>query len=229
MTPALAPAPSMRMKDRGRMMVCAKSAAVTGEDGAEVRLIAGQSFVNKSHFLVSTYPELFRPETRTPKRSKASHTPSRSQKPKQWNPLVRLDTRSEPSFTVTLSRNARSTIGDLAFSARGNHEVGGALFGASASEVRVSQPSLDPGRAATATASTSTLTPSGRRPACSGSKGPTSARPVRGTHTRAQPANRPRRTWSSSARTAASSACRTTSHSSPRPHGTTTPQPASPV
>jgi proteasome lid subunit RPN8/RPN11 len=149
---ALQRAPYERARARG-MMVATKTVTVTGEDGSPERLKAGQTFVVRGHWLVETYPDLFVPEqgaerARSEPADLARELQVRKQtiaaspvaapaalnlplpsEPKKWKPLVRLNTSLEPTFTVNLSGKARDLIGDLAFSARGEHETGGGLFG----------------------------------------------------------------------------------------------------
>jgi hypothetical protein len=72
-----------------------------------------------------------------------AHTPR-----PRWNPLVRLDARSAPTFTVRLEREAYLSMVGQAFGQRGAIETGGALFGIPAAErddaVKVKQAS-EPG------------------------------------------------------------------------------------
>jgi proteasome lid subunit RPN8/RPN11 len=113
------------------MLVALKTCTVKGEGGAPERLVAGKSWVDQHHFLVRTYPGLFGlGVTRSrPSRSAALPAARAAPKPAGWKPLVRHNPGAPAEFTVTLYRNARTLMAELAFLARGEHETGGALFG----------------------------------------------------------------------------------------------------
>jgi hypothetical protein len=146
--------------------VATKTEIVRNEHGQDETLKAGQTYVHDdAHFLVLTYPHLFkrtdgrpmrqrsrpaRQEARTPAprpARKLERTLARRPRPR-WNPLVRLDPLSAPTFTVQLSQGAYLSMTDQAFTQRGNVETGGALFGIPAGErddaVKVKQ-AADPG------------------------------------------------------------------------------------
>lgn len=118
-------------------MVATKTTTVTGEDGKPEHLKALVTFIHDPrHWLVQTYPDLFTPagpaRTRAktpPRRRAAARAPSPARPP--WKPLVRLDTRAAPTFTVRIREDAYHDMADQAFSMRTTgFEIGGGLFGA---------------------------------------------------------------------------------------------------
>jgi hypothetical protein len=118
--------------------VATDTTVVVGEDGRSEALKAGQTFVHDArHYLVVTYPHLFRPASvprarpaRAAKRPPAPRrTRSSLQLPTPWNPLVRLDTDRAPTVTVRISERVYLAMGDEAYTQRGQVESGGYLFG----------------------------------------------------------------------------------------------------
>lgn len=127
-----------RVEQRGAMLAATKTTTVKGEDGKDETLIAGVSRVAAGHWLTTRYPELFVPEPPRGKRRTSARprrqARTRAAAPKrtpaaEWKPLVRLDTRTAPTFTVRLSERAYLGVTDQAFGQRGTVETGGALFG----------------------------------------------------------------------------------------------------
>jgi hypothetical protein len=125
---------------RPTSFVATKTITVRGEDGKDERLVAGSTYVHDArHFLVTSYPELFkrtdgrpmkprsrptRQATRTPARRPLELPPPRLPCPR----VVLLSDRA-PSLTVQLRERAREAVRDAGFWTRDGNERGGGLFG----------------------------------------------------------------------------------------------------
>jgi Prokaryotic homologs of the JAB domain len=129
-------------RERSATFVATETTVVLGEDGRSEALKAGQTFVHDArHYLVATYPDLFRRVTaprerpgRAVQQPPAPATPRRTdssplQLPRPWNPLVRLDMAAAPTFTVRIAERVYLAMGDKAYAQRGQVESGGYLFG----------------------------------------------------------------------------------------------------
>ena len=126
----------LEQRSKGRSLVATRTITVKGEDGHPEQLVAGQTFVHDPrHWLVKTYPHLFRPASDRTRAAKATRrtTASRDRRPPMWKPLVRLSTSPAATVTVQLSRDAYLGMTNQAFAQRGAVETGGALFGIPAS------------------------------------------------------------------------------------------------